>query len=313
MVALRYFFEECFQKLFNKKLINSIFVHSVTFIDLGIVTNEGGANMKKIETLNRTKIAYQEEGQGLPIILIHGLDGNLAAFHLLKQQLQTQYRVITYDVRGHGKSSHPNSYNLADHVKDLYILMTKLNLQHAHILGHDMGGIIAREFTEKYEDKVLSLTIISSKAEDIVHGFTKLMIEHQDEIAGFNKSEALLLLFPYIFKEREEAMKWFQRQRLYSKQCSEDSAIASRALLDTVNGNREFSRSVKVPTLIINGRYDPIIGDKEHYKLEERFQNVEKVLFEESGHAPYVEEEGRFLSIYLDFLENVEHITKQND
>ena len=54
-------------------------------------------------------------------------------------------------------------------------------------------------------------------------------------------------------------------------------------------------------TLIINGRYDPIINDKNHYKIEERYQNVEKVLFEESGHAPYVEEEDKFLVLYLSF------------
>ena len=58
---------------------------------------------------------------------------------------------------------------------------------------------------------------------------------------------------------------------------------------------------LKVPTLIINGRYDPIINDKNHYKIEERYQNVEKVLFEESGHAPYVEEEDKFLVLYLSF------------
>lgn len=277
---------------------------------MGIVKTKGGANVKKIETLDHTKIAYQDNGNGIPIILIHGLDGNSAAFDLLNRQLQQQYRVIAYDTRGHGKSTRPNSYGLADHIKDLYILIDKLNLGQAHILGHDMGGIIAKSFAEKYEDKVLSLTIISSKAEDIVHGFTKLMIEHQDEIAGFNKSEALLLLFPYIYKEREEAMKWFQRQRLYSKQNSEDSAIASRALLDTFNANREFTNYVKVPTLIINGRYDPIIDNKEYYKLEERFENVEKVLFEDSGHAPYVEEADKFLDIYLNFLENVERITQ---
>lgn len=277
---------------------------------MGIVKTKGGANVKKIETLDHTKIAYQDNGNGIPIILIHGLDGNSAAFDLLNRQLQQQYRVIAYDTRGHGKSTRPNSYGLADHIKDLYILIDKLNLGQAHILGHDMGGIIAKSFAEKYEDKVLSLTIISSKAEDIVHGFTKLMIEHQDEIAGFNKSEALLLLFPYIYKEREEAMKWFQRQRLYSKQNSEDSAIASRALLDTFNANREFTHYVKVPTLIINGRYDPIIDNKEYYKLEERFENVEKVLFEDSGHAPYVEEADKFLDLYLNFLENVERITQ---
>ena len=73
-------------------------------------------------------------------------------------------------------------------MKDLYVLINKLNLK-AHLLGHDMGGLLLEEFTEKHENHLLSLTIISSKAEDIVHGFTKLMIEHQDEIAGFNKSE----------------------------------------------------------------------------------------------------------------------------
>lgn len=44
--------------------------------------------MKKIQTVNQTKIAYQDEGQGIPIILIHGLDGNSAAFYLLNKQLQ---------------------------------------------------------------------------------------------------------------------------------------------------------------------------------------------------------------------------------
>ena len=74
-------------------------------------------------------------------------------------------------------------------MKDLYVLINKLNLKKVHLLGHDMGGLLL-EIYRKHENHLLSLTIISSKAEDIVHGFTKLMIEHQDEIAGFNKSEA---------------------------------------------------------------------------------------------------------------------------
>ena len=78
--------------------------------------------MKKIETLNQTKLAYQDEGHGSPVILIHGLDGNSAAFDLLNKQLQQNYRVIVYDVRGHGKSSRPDSYNLEEHVKDLAVL-----------------------------------------------------------------------------------------------------------------------------------------------------------------------------------------------
>ena len=270
---------------------------------MGIVNTKGGADMKKIETSNQIKIAYQDVGTGIPIILIHGLDGNLAAFYSLKKELRKYYRVIVYDVRGHGKSTRPISYNLNDHINDLNMLMQQLDIKSAHLLGHDMGGIIAQAFTEKYKDKVLSLTIISSKSEDIVHGFTKLMIEHQDEIAGFNKSEALLILFPYIYKKSDVAMKWLQRQHLYNKQDDEDSAVASRALLDTENHSKTVTHTINVPTMIVDGRYDPIIINKENQQIENQFKNIKYVLFNESGHAPHIEEEEKFLTLYLNFLE----------
>lgn len=259
--------------------------------------------MKKIETSNQIKIAYQDVGTGIPIILIHGLDGNLAAFYSLKNELRKYYRVIVYDVRGHGKSTRPISYNLNDHIKDLNILMQQLDIKSAHLLGHDMGGIIAEAFTEKHKDKVRSLTIISSKSEDIVHGFTKLMIEHQEEVAGFNKSEALLILFSHIYKKSDVAMKWFQRQHLYSKQDDEDSAVASRALLDTENHSKTVTRDINVPIMIVDGRYDPIIINKENQQIENQFKNINYVLFNESGHAPHIEEEEKFLTLYLNFLE----------
>ena len=47
-------------------------------------------------------------------------------------------------MRGHGKSTHPTSYNLNDHIKDLTMLMQQLGIKSAHLLGHDMGGIIAK-------------------------------------------------------------------------------------------------------------------------------------------------------------------------
>ena len=45
-------------------------------------------------------------------------------------------------------------------------------------------GIIASEFTEKYQYKVITLTIVSAKSEDIANGFNKLMVDYQEELAG---------------------------------------------------------------------------------------------------------------------------------
>ncbi|MFW3610859.1 alpha/beta fold hydrolase [Staphylococcus caprae] len=262
--------------------------------------------MEKILTCNQIELAYNDEGQGIPIILIHGLDGNLSGFQDLKNELLQSHRVITYDVRGHGKSSRSESYDLKDHVEDLRYLMDALNVSSAHILGHDMGGIIGREFTETYQHKVISLTIVSAKREDITHGFTKLMVDNQEEVAGFNKSEAMIILFPKLFNNQDKAMRWYQRQKLYSRPTPEDSAIAIRALLNSVDVTKDVHNKVTVPTFIVNGEHDPLIFDKQHYRIDNYFENVRKSIFSDSGHAPHIEEPERFLEQYLDFIQKVE-------
>lgn len=262
---------------------------------------KGGAKMNKIQICNQIELNYIDEGEGIPIILIHGLDGNLAGFKDLKNELKKQYRVITYDVRGHGKSSRTESYELKDHVEDLNDLMGALNIDSAHILGHDMGGIIASEFTEKYQYKVITLTIVSAKSEDIANGFNKLMVDYQEELAGFNKSEAMIILFSKLFKEKDKAMKWYQSQKLYNRPTPEESAIAVRALLN-IKDLTHVHHNVSIPTLIVNGKYDPLIQNKSHYDMDQYYDQVTKIVFDNSGHAPHIEEPEKFLKLYLDFV-----------
>ncbi len=187
--------------------------------------------MNKVTINPQIQLTYQIEGKGDLIILLHGLDGNLAGFEDLQHQLASSYKVITYDLRGHGKSSKSESYDLNDHVEDLKILMEKLNIHEAHILGHDLGGVVAKLFTDKYAYRVKSLTTIASKKDDLIHSFTQLLIQYQDDIAGFNKSEAYILLFSKLFRNQEKTMKWYQKQRIYSIKSEDDSAVAIRSLI----------------------------------------------------------------------------------
>lgn len=61
--------------------------------------------------------------------------------------------MITYDVRGHGKSSRSESYDLKDHVEDLRYLMDALNVSSAHILGHDMGASLVENLQKHINTK----------------------------------------------------------------------------------------------------------------------------------------------------------------
>ncbi|HHB5981028.1 TPA: alpha/beta fold hydrolase [Staphylococcus aureus] len=261
--------------------------------------------MNKVTINPQIQLTYQIEGKGDPIILLHGLDGNLAGFEDLQHQLASSYKVLTYDLRGHGKSSKSESYDLNDHVEDLKILMEKLNIHEAHILGHDLGGVVAKLFTDKYAYRVKSLTTIASKKDDLIHSFTQLLIQYQDDIAGFNKSEAYILLFSKLFRNQEKTMKWYQKQRIYSIKSEDDSAVAIRSLILHKDEPMYLKKRTCVPTLLINGEHDPLIKDKNHFKLEAHFLNVTKKIFEHSGHAPHIQEPEAFMNYYLKFLKSV--------
>ncbi|SCS23806.1 alpha/beta fold hydrolase [Staphylococcus caeli] len=267
--------------------------------------------MEKIATNFNTEITYIREGQGIPVILIHGLDGNMASMFSLKDALKHSFDVIIYDVRGHGKSTKTNAFQLDDHVDDLYTLMSKLEIPAAHIIGHDMGGVIAKHFSDEYESMVLSLTLIACDLVESVHGLNRLMVEHQDEIEGFDKHEALILLMPYMYKDSENAKKWLQHQFIYSRQSSEDSAIAARALM----GFPVFEKNIEIkhtsiPTLIINGEHDPLVTQETVEEYRNAFTSVHVQSFSQSGHAPHIEEPQHFLEVLTSYIKSI--TTMQN-
>ncbi|WP_436862591.1 alpha/beta fold hydrolase [Staphylococcus caeli] len=262
--------------------------------------------MEKIATNANTEITYIREGQGYPVILIHGLDSNMASMVSLKNTLKQTFDVLIYDVRGHGKSTKTNAFQLDDHVEDLKILMSKLNIPAAHVIGHDMGGIIAKRFSDEYESMVLSLTLIACDLVESVHGLNRLMVEHQDEIEGFDKHEALILLMPYMYKDSENAKKWLQHQFIYSRQSAEDSAVAARALM----GFPVFEKDVEIkqtdiPTLIINGEHDPLVTQDTVEKYRTAFTSIHMQTFSQSGHAPHIEEPQRFLELLIAFIKSI--------
>lgn len=105
---------------------------------------------------------YWQSGQGADLILVHGLGGNLAGWHLtMVPDLQQTYRVTTYDLRGHGRSDAPLSgYTTRDMAEDLKGLMDARGIERAHIVGHSWGGDIALHFALLYPERVNLLVVI---------------------------------------------------------------------------------------------------------------------------------------------------------
>jgi pimeloyl-ACP methyl ester carboxylesterase len=109
--------------------------------------------------------AFSVEGDGPPIFLIHGIGASRHSWDGLVSHLKPEFRCISYDLRGHGRSPAPKPpYSLDDLAEDLEALRAELGIEKAHFAGHSLGGMIGPAYARKYPQHVLSLGLYSTAA-----------------------------------------------------------------------------------------------------------------------------------------------------
>lgn len=112
--------------------------------------------------VNGINIHYWRVGQGPDMVMLHGLTGNLAVWHLkMVPLLRDDFRITTYDLRGHGRSDMPlTGYTTADHVGDLEGLLDVLDVEYVHLMGHSLGADVSLHFALRHPDRVGKLILI---------------------------------------------------------------------------------------------------------------------------------------------------------
>jgi len=122
------------------------------------------------------RIAYVDEGEGEPILLIHGFASNVATnwrdAHWLRALAKAKRRVIAYDNRGHGQSEKlydPKLYGAPTMAEDARRLLDHLKIERTDVMGYSMGARIAVFLTLRYPERVRSL-ILGGTGINLVRG-----------------------------------------------------------------------------------------------------------------------------------------------
>lgn len=98
-----------------------------------------------------------------PIVMIHGVGMQQAYWAPQVNALQQEFFVITYDMWGHGQTpANPAATHLPDFTAQLIALLTELNIDCAHVVGHSMGGLVALDFGIQHPDRAVSITVLNS-------------------------------------------------------------------------------------------------------------------------------------------------------
>jgi esterase len=106
------------------------------------------------------KLFYRKFGDGLPLIILHGMYGSSDNWLTIAKKLADSFTVYLPDQRNHGQSPHSEIHDYNAMRDDLFELVTDLRLKKFFLAGHSMGGKTAMAFAVKWPEMIYGLVIV---------------------------------------------------------------------------------------------------------------------------------------------------------
>lgn len=212
------------------------------------------------------QIHYTDDGEGVPVILVHGFaansDMNWRHPGIHKRLRKEGFRVITMDVRGHGLSGKPHSvddygFKMA---RDVVNLVLHLGIEKAHLVGYSLGGFISLKCAVEFPEYWLSVTPMASGWEDPENSVHFRGLEKA--ISDMEAGKPVGPLIDY-FDETGTMKSGFLHQQMFKVVMNYLNDIhALIALAKSISGLRvERSRleQITLPVCSIIGSQDPFL------------------------------------------------------
>ena len=261
--------------------------------------------------INGVELAYAILGNGAPLVMIHGAQGDQSMFADLASGCAADFRVLTFDQRGSGLSEKPDiDYSIAMLADDTAALMDHLRFFPAHVIGVSMGGMIAQELALRHPAKVRSLIL----------GCTTPGGPNEIHVEG-NAMAGAYSLQPMSPEERGKALA----QAVYSKghlarhpeivaamiEARRNRPIDPVALghrMKALSAHDTYDRlpNISCPTLVITGKDDALISWENSRILAERIPGAKLEILDPAGHCFWLERPQESRAAILRFLSGKE-------
>ena len=253
--------------------------------------------------LNGTSFNYRIEGDGPPLVLMHGFCTGNYIWDGVAPRMAERFRLLRYDHRGFGDSeTSAPATEIQTFVDDLYALLDRFGLDKVDLAGHSMGARTALLFTLQHGDRVNRLYLCDGAGfppEGVVHDMfltLKELVKTDGMAAVFDHE-----MFGFVLAEawktepgREEA-----RSRM-SKLSPAVFCAAADAILATPNMMDRLSE-VEVPTWAVVGENDagPMVFNR---SCEAVMPNCRRTVINACGHYPMIDATAGFLREFEAFL-----------
>ncbi|MFT5197107.1 MAG: 3-oxoadipate enol-lactonase [Cellvibrionaceae bacterium] len=251
-------------------------------------------------------IYFESYGEGETIVLCHGKGGNHAIWYQQVPILAQQYRVVTWDQRGFGRSS--NRLGKAGPpaaAEDLQALLDHLKVDQAHLIGQSMGGWAVMESTLRWPERTKSLILA-----DTLAGLSTLEIEAEYAASRARRyakpADTHLSMDGHAIIAADSAEKNMTRAFLYNQIGRSNGLPPDDAgqLIQRKTYGLEQVGAMKTPTLFIVGEKDLIFSPDMIRKAAALLPHAQVIEIPEADHSPYFETPERWNEVVMAFLES---------
>ncbi|QMV41047.1 alpha/beta fold hydrolase [Cohnella cholangitidis] len=259
--------------------------------------------MKKSQLISGTSIAYVEEGQGEPIVVLHGYCGSHRYWDEVRPLLAAHGRVIAPDLRGHGASSAGEGvYSMERLAEDLAGLLDELNLPQANLFGHSLGGYVALAFAEKYPERILTLGLVHSTSFPDAEQAKENRLKAVEAIRTGGINAFVEGLVPKLFTAEHRASRSEQLKRAIEigYGTSAEGAIGCALGMRERPERIDVLKSLEVPILLLAGELDEVIPPDKRFPVTSG--NVTAHTLKEVAHMGMMEEPQAFAEAIVNFL-----------
>ena len=292
-----------------------LFVKGTVYSDISFeeLKKEYANKHSKFLEIDGMQVHYRDEGQGFPIVLIHGTGSSLHTWNDWTTALKKEYRVIRMDLPAFGITG-PNKsadYSIKSYTHFLHQFLRKINVAKFHLAGNSLGGNIAWNYAAEYPEEIEKLILVDASGLPTN--------KPQPAIFKMAKTPVLNSLFLYVTpkffikKNMEEVYvddskltdDLITRYHKMALRKGNRQAFIDRAKIDFklgVKANLEKLKSVKTPTLLIWGAQDSWIPLDNGKRMDRFLPNSKLVILENSGHVPMEENPAESLVFLTAFL-----------
>ena len=240
------------------------------------------------------KLHYVEQGDGAPVVFLHGIVMDHTMYAAQFEELPDTYRCIALDSRGHGRSDTPDGpWSMRDCVDDVSAFIEGVDAAPCHLVGMSWGGMTAIPLALQRPDLVRSLVCIDTSAGAERPDWAELERWYMTEVEkrGLHDEELVASSVPIYFGARYQTEHPEGIAAYIDRVRSMKSEAAVEGLRAVIERDSVLDRltEIRVPTLVIHGTDDASIPMAEAEAIANGIPGAELVQIPGAGHTTPIE------------------------